>query len=355
MGELPRAARPGEGCRGTRPDGTRDEVREVLVDTAEVTLAARDHGGSGAPLLLLHGAGGNLATMSALAEALRPAHRVVTVDLRGHGRSGDGPWRWDAVLADLASLVDQLGMAEPAVVGVSLGGMLAALWAREHPECPGVVSLDGNAPPTRPDQLPGLDEDRAAAELARLRETFAAMSAAMAAPMTAGQVEAALAAQRAVAGRCGADDEPWVEGFRRNLVPCGGPPAGRAGNDGDGVDGMMRLRPGPDLVEELRLAMETIDLFPVYREARCPLLLVLATEDMPEQQPFQELYAAHRRGLAERTAAAARENPLVRVVQLDGASHLMVAEQPARIADLITDFLAAAAAAPEPASTPGIR
>jgi pimeloyl-ACP methyl ester carboxylesterase len=76
-------------------------------------------------LLLVHGAGGNLATMTTLAHALSSAHRVVTVDLRGHGRSGDAPWDWDAVLDDLAVVVDVLGLVRPAVVGMSLGGMAA--------------------------------------------------------------------------------------------------------------------------------------------------------------------------------------------------------------------------------------
>ena len=82
--------------------------------------------------------------MTTLARALRPRHRVITMDLRGHGRSGDGPWSWDAALGDIAAVTVQLELDRPAVVGHSLGGMLAALWGQRHPESPGVVSLDGN-------------------------------------------------------------------------------------------------------------------------------------------------------------------------------------------------------------------
>ncbi|MEU7972453.1 alpha/beta hydrolase [Micromonospora sp. NPDC049089] len=181
---------------------------ESVIDSPSVPIAVRDFGGPGQPLLLLHGAGGNLAQMSTLAEHLSPTHRVVTVDLRGHGRSGDGPWRWDDVLADLAAVTDHLSLTPPAVVGVSLGGMLATLWAQRHPECPGAVSFDGNPPLNRLDQVAGLDPEQAGIELAKLRAVFDGMAAMLAEPLTAEQVAAMLAGQRAMAQRYGgaADD-----------------------------------------------------------------------------------------------------------------------------------------------------
>jgi pimeloyl-ACP methyl ester carboxylesterase len=83
--------------------------------------------------------------------------------------------------------------------------------------------------------------------------------------------------------------------------------------------------------------MSELDLRPAYAGTRCPLLLVLATADLPEQEPFRDLYAAYRRHLERQLAAIT--NPNLHVVRLDGASHAMVAEQPAEIAALIADFL----------------
>jgi pimeloyl-ACP methyl ester carboxylesterase len=83
--------------------------------------------------------------------------------------------------------------------------------------------------------------------------------------------------------------------------------------------------------------MGELDLGPVYAATRCPELVVLATRDLAEQEPFAELYAAHRRYLVEQAAAAG-----VRYVQLEDASHAMVIEQPELLASLIGDFLAQA-------------
>jgi pimeloyl-ACP methyl ester carboxylesterase len=296
---------------------------DQIVSAGDVTIAVRDSGGSGRPVLALHGAGANLTSMGVLARELSPRFRVITVDLRGHGRSGDGPWEWPAVLDDLETLVKELALDDPAVVGWSLGGMVAALWAERHPECPGAVSFDGTPPPSRPDQCAGLDPVRASADLDRLRETFSAMAAALARPLAPADLEAALDARRAMARHHGADEDLAVEGFQRNLRT---------------RDGRTWLRPSPEFLDGLRAAME-IDLIPVYRRAGCPLLVALATEDLPEQKGFHDLYAAYRRGFEDRLAEAAGANPALHVVRVEGASHAMVAERPGELARLITDFL----------------
>jgi pimeloyl-ACP methyl ester carboxylesterase len=301
-------------------------INDRLIDAGELPLAVRDFGGEGRPVLLLHDAGGNLATMTTLARALRARHRVVTVDLRGHGRSGDGAWSWDAALGDLAAVVVQLDLDRPAVVGHSLGGMLAALWGQRHPESPGVVNLDGTAPPTRPEQLPGLPADRARAELARLHTAFDAAHAALDGPVDPARLADLVETQRMMARDMGANEKVWVEGFRRNLAH---------------RDGQTMLRPSAELTAQVRTAMNDLDLGPVYAATRCPLLVVLATRDLPEQEPFAELYAAYRRGMADQVAAAARTAPRMRFLHLQDASHAMPIEQPDRLAALIGDFLTA--------------
>jgi pimeloyl-ACP methyl ester carboxylesterase len=299
-------------------------INDRLIDAGELPLAVRDFGGDGGPMLLLHDAGGNLATMTTLARALRARHRVVTVDLRGHGRSGDGPWSFEAALGDLAAVAAQLDLDSPAVVGHSLGGMLALLWGQRHPDSPGVVSLDGNPAPTRVEQLPGVDPARARAELVRLHATFDAVQATAGDPVPPDRLADLVERQQMMARDMGANEKLWIEGFRRNLAH---------------RDGQTMLRPSAEATAQLRTAMNGLDLAPVYAGIRCPVLVVLPTRVLPEQEPFAELYAAHRRAVADQVAAAARSAPNLRYLHLEDASQAMVVEQPARLAALIGDFL----------------
>ncbi|TYB69862.1 alpha/beta hydrolase [Nonomuraea sp. PA05] len=134
------------------------------VASGGVPIAAHDHGGSGQDVLLLHGGGRTRHDWDVFARLLVTAgFRPVSMDLRGHGESGAAPWSWQAALGDVTAVAGAYGLHRPVIVGHSLGGMVAALWASEHPDCPLAVNLDGHGNPTRPGQFAGLEEAAASA------------------------------------------------------------------------------------------------------------------------------------------------------------------------------------------------
>jgi pimeloyl-ACP methyl ester carboxylesterase len=240
-------------------------------------ISARDYGGDGPPVLLLHGLGGDKRVWEQIA---LPA-RAVAVDLRGHGESGDGPWTWDAVLDDLEGVIDRFGLGTPSVVGHSLGGILAGMWARRHPDCPAAVSLDGfRAAATYPENYAGMPAERVKEDLARLAAIFTAQEKTI-------------------------------------------------------------TRPNPEILAALRNSSEFTDALPVFDDVTSPFLIVMATRKLPVMVPdFAELMDAYLAGAHRDLTALAARRPNITVTEID-ASHAMVVEQPRQVAEIIAGFLPA--------------
>ena len=109
----------------------------------------RDSGGDGPPVLLLHGwmfsADLNwYRTYGPLAEA---GYRVLAVDHRGHGRGlrTPEPFTLKACADDAAALVAHLKIPPVLAVGYSMGGPIASLIARDHPQLVSGVVLGATA------------------------------------------------------------------------------------------------------------------------------------------------------------------------------------------------------------------
>jgi pimeloyl-ACP methyl ester carboxylesterase len=97
------------------------------IDTKKGTRCRVLEGGSGAPLVFLHGAGGLLADNPFL-DALAQRHHVFAPEWPGYGESTG-----DELLEDMLDfalhgwdLVDALGLRRPHLIGHSMGGMIAA-------------------------------------------------------------------------------------------------------------------------------------------------------------------------------------------------------------------------------------
>jgi pimeloyl-ACP methyl ester carboxylesterase len=92
--------------------------------------------GDGRPLILLHGGLGSGEMFGPVLPAFTDGHRVIAVDLQGHGRTADIDRPLDVRLMadDIAALIDHLGLDRPDVVGYSLGGGVALHTAARYPD-----------------------------------------------------------------------------------------------------------------------------------------------------------------------------------------------------------------------------
>jgi 3-oxoadipate enol-lactonase len=118
-------------------------------------MFVRDTGGEGPPVLLLHGwmfsADLNwYRTYDPLQDA---GYRVLAVDHRGHGRGirSPEPFRLADAADDAAALLAHLKVQPVMAVGYSMGGPIASLLARRHPQLVaglilGATSLDWTGP-----------------------------------------------------------------------------------------------------------------------------------------------------------------------------------------------------------------
>jgi pimeloyl-ACP methyl ester carboxylesterase len=104
-------------------------------------------GGYGPPLLLLHGLGGGAANWVDLARLLARRHRVLVPDLPGHGGSAPLPAAvtLDPYVDRVAMLAEREALGDAAVVGHSLGGLVALRLTVRRPELVNALVLTASA------------------------------------------------------------------------------------------------------------------------------------------------------------------------------------------------------------------
>jgi pimeloyl-ACP methyl ester carboxylesterase len=292
------------------PAPSTDDV--VALPGGRPRLAVRTADGAERPFLLVHGLSSNARLWDGVARHLaRAGHRVVAVDLRGHGRSEapEGGYDTDTCADDLAALATTLGLTGdrvPVVVGQSWGGNVVLSLAARHPGgVAAVACVDGG--------------------WIRLHGRFTSFEecwAALAPPVFDGMRYADLA-ERIRTMRPGWPAE-GLEGTLANLeeLPGGG----------------VRARLSREHHREIVRSLYEGDPHAWYPQVTVPALLVPATG--PESEPGEDERLA---GTREAVLDALGLLPDGQVAWYPGADHDIHAEHPARLAQ---DLLALAARVP---------
>lgn len=151
-------------ARNRRPAPVLPGELELPGDVRRLDVPVRDGGsihivdyGEGPPIVLLHGVTLQAAVWAYQVRDLAPRHRMIAVDLRGHGQSepGEAGMTIAAMADDLADVLEALDLRQVTLVGHSMGGMAVLRACRRHPNLLAdrvgaialVASAGGIAPP----------------------------------------------------------------------------------------------------------------------------------------------------------------------------------------------------------------
>ncbi|MGW5738358.1 MULTISPECIES: alpha/beta hydrolase [Streptomyces] len=278
-------------------------------------LHAHDYGGEGPQLVLLHGFSRSLTDWDAAAAHLTAGHRVLALDLPGHGRSPRiSPWTIPAVVRDIAETLDAHGVTEAVLVGHSLGGMIAVEYARVNPR---------RAPVRAAVNLDGFWWARDYPGATQVSEGLLATAGAVAPPEYVAQK---------------------VTAATRFGIPAGHAKAAARAAARPLPDGTWQTLPEPpearEIVDELhRLAAPGVLAW--LEAVELPLLLVQAGRQLPPapgMEWFAEFSARFAQEVGDDLDKLSRARPSVSVHRIE-ATHLMNMEAPRAVATLIAAYV----------------
>ncbi len=130
-----------------------------------ITLAYEDRGAGRPAFVFVHGWTCNRSFFAPQAAHFARQHRIVSIDLRGHGESDkpQGPYTRAQDADDIAYMIEQLGLGPVVAVGHSMGGLTVLQLAATHPACVAAIVMVDPAPIVRPPELRAATEAMVAA------------------------------------------------------------------------------------------------------------------------------------------------------------------------------------------------
>ena len=264
------------------------------IHAAGITFAYEDTGGSAPAVVFAHGLGGSSNSwLAQLEECRHRGWRGIAYDQRGAGRTEKppGPYSVEGWAEDLAALLDGLGLQRAALVGHSVGCMVAERAALSLGERVWALALCGGARSWPPEAAPAFEQRARLARDGRMDEIAEGVSA-------TGLSERARR------------EDPRLLGLVREMI-AGGDPGGYA------ESALATGRGSMTGLEQLR----------------CPTLAFCGAED-PVTPP----------AAASEIAAAA---PRSESAQIEGAAHWGMLEKPAAFGEVLFGFLERHAPSPE--------
>jgi pimeloyl-ACP methyl ester carboxylesterase len=120
-----------------------------------IKLAYEDRGAGKPAFVFVHGWTCDRSFFTLQVEYFARRHRVVSVDLRGHGESDkpQGPYPIAAYADDLAYVIGQLALGKVVAVGHSMGGLAVLQLAAAHPDRVAAIVMIDPASFVRPPEL----------------------------------------------------------------------------------------------------------------------------------------------------------------------------------------------------------
>ena len=241
-------------------------------------------------LILLHGVTGHARTWDEEAATLAGRYRVLALDQRGHGDSDPSPhadYTVATMAGDLAAFADALALVRVSIVGLSMGGRVAIAFAGTAPARVERLVVVDIGP-----EISVAGMTRVGTLMARSPELFPSL-------------------EQALAFRL------YTEAMLRHRVEHGTRP----------VEGGLTWKYDRGLRDAVRSGTwrDPIDLWPLWRDIACPILLVRGADSdvlSPE--------------IAKRMLA---ENANTHFAEVAGAGHTVPGDQPHAFRTLLSTFL----------------
>jgi pimeloyl-ACP methyl ester carboxylesterase len=134
--------------------------RERTIPSVDVEIAVTEFPNPGrSPVVLLHGVGSRGQSWWPVIDPLAARFHLYQLDLRGHGASGkpSAGYQMAHYAADLDAALAVLDLAEPRIMGHSLGALVALFWASEHPSRAAALVVEDPSLRVPPDIVEAFD------------------------------------------------------------------------------------------------------------------------------------------------------------------------------------------------------